>query len=190
MTQIEASADSAYQEFLGDFKTQIRQSRIEAARVVNTALVRLYWALGKLIIERQEALGWGKGVVERVSADLRAEFPSIKGFSPRNLWDIKRFYEAYVDAPEFLRQAAAEIPWGHNILVLQKVMDLDARRYYIETAARLGWTRNVLLNQIKGGAYEISLQGDILPTPNQRLGSGLPQRLPASARTLSERFRG
>lgn len=82
----------------------------------------------------------------------------MKGFSPRNLWDIKRFYESYANAPEFLRQLVAEIPWGHHILIMQRVKDENARRYYLEATAQLGWTRNVLLNQIKAGAYKISLQ--------------------------------
>jgi len=118
MSTIKPSFDRAYQDFLRDIKIQVVQSRIEAARAVNRSLIRLYWSLGQLIVERQEALGWGKAVVERLSADLKAEFPQITGFSPRNLWLIKQFYEAYAEAPEFLKQLVAEIPWGHNILIM------------------------------------------------------------------------
>jgi len=158
MSTIKPSFDRAYQDFLRDIKIQVVQSRIEAARAVNRSLIRLYWSLGQLIVERQEALGWGKAVVERLSADLKAEFPQITGFSPRNLWLIKQFYEAYAEAPEFLKQLVAEIPWGHNILIMQRIKDEVARHYYLEATARLGWTRNVLLNQIKAGAYEVSRQ--------------------------------
>jgi predicted nuclease of restriction endonuclease-like (RecB) superfamily len=158
MSTIKPSFDRAYQDFLQEIKTQVMQSRIEAARAVNRSLIGLYWSLGQLIVERQEALGWGKAVVERLSADLKAEFPQITGFSPRNLWLIKQFYEAYAEAPEFLKQLVAEIPWGHNILIMQRIKDEAARYYYLEATARLGWTRNVLLNQIKAGAYEVSLQ--------------------------------
>lgn len=159
MSAITPSSDPTYQNFLQEIKTQVVQSRIGAARAINRALIGLYWSLGQLIAQRQEELGWGQAVVERLSADLRVEFPGMTGFSPRNLWDIKRFYETYAEAPEFLRQLVAEIPWGHNILIFQRIKNEEARRYYLEATARLGWTRDVLLNQIKAGAYEISLQG-------------------------------
>ncbi|MEQ9235525.1 DUF1016 N-terminal domain-containing protein [Coleofasciculus sp. E2-BRE-01] len=121
MSTIKPSFDRAYQDFLQEIKTQVMQSRIEAARAVNRSLIGLYWSLAQLIVERQEALGWGKAVVERLSADLKAEFPQITGFSPRNLWLIKQFYEAYAEAPEFLQQVVSEIPWGHNILIMQRI---------------------------------------------------------------------
>ncbi|MBE9012686.1 DUF1016 domain-containing protein, partial [Pseudanabaenaceae cyanobacterium LEGE 13415] len=130
MSNITPSTDSAYQSFLREIKAQVAQSRIDAARSVNRSLIGLYWSLGKLIVERQESLGWGNSVVERLSIDLKAEFPNMTGFSPRNLWDIKRFYETYADAPELLRQLVTEIPWRHNILIMQRLKDTDARRYY------------------------------------------------------------
>ncbi|MBC6422946.1 MAG: DUF1016 domain-containing protein [Hormoscilla sp. SP12CHS1] len=158
MSIISHSGDRTYREFLQDMKTQVVQSRIEAARSVNRSLIGLYLSLEQLIVDRQEALGWGKAVVERLSADLKAEFPEMKSFSPRNLWFIKQFYETYAEAPEFLKQLVSEIPWSHNILIMQRIKDEAARRYYLEATARLGWTRNVLLNQIKAGAYEVSRQ--------------------------------
>lgn len=158
MSEITPSPNSTYQDFLQDIKSQVIQSRIGAARAVNRSLISLYWSLGQLMVERQDALGWGKAVVEKLSVDLKAEFPAMTGFSPRNLWFIKQFYETYANAPEFLKQAVSEIPWGHNILIMQRVKEESARRYYLEATARLGWTRNVLLNQLKAGAYEISLQ--------------------------------
>lgn len=157
MSTIQPSSDQAYQEFLQAIKSQVVQSRIGAARAVNRSLIGLYWTLGQLIVERQEALGWGKAVVERLSADLKAEFPEMRGFSPQNLWLIRQFYTEYQQMPD-LQQLVGEIPWGHNILVMQRIKDETARRYYLEATARLGWTRNVLLNQIKAGAYEVSLQ--------------------------------
>jgi predicted nuclease of restriction endonuclease-like (RecB) superfamily len=115
---IRPSSDTAYQDFLRAFKSRVTQSRVNTARAVSRSLIDLYWSLGLLIAERQAALGWGKAVVEQLSADLKTEFPEMGGFSPRNLWDIKRFYESYANAPEFLRQLVAEIPWGHNILII------------------------------------------------------------------------
>jgi predicted nuclease of restriction endonuclease-like (RecB) superfamily len=157
MGTIQPASDRAYQDFLQAIKSQVVQSRIGTARAVNRSLIGLYWALGQLIVERQEALGWGKAVVERLSADLKAEFPEMRGFSPQNLWLIRQFYTEYQQMPD-LQQLVGEIPWGHNILIMQRIKDETARRYYLEATARLGWTRNVLLNQIKAGAYEVSLQ--------------------------------
>lgn len=79
--------------------------------------------------------------------------PGRPVFSARNLWNIKRFYEEYKDEPK-LQQAVAEIPWGQNLLIMEKVADFAARRYYIHATAEMGWSRNVLLNQIKANAYE------------------------------------
>ncbi|MEM1256438.1 MAG: PDDEXK nuclease domain-containing protein [Cyanobacteria bacterium P01_H01_bin.21] len=157
MTSIKLSGDSAYQDFLQAIKRQVVQSRIGAARAVNRSLIEFYWSFGHLIVERQEALGWGKAVVERLSADLKHEFPEIKGFSPQNLWLIRQFYTEYQQMPN-LQQLVGEIPWGHNILIMQRIKGNEARHYYLEATARLGWTRKVLLNQIKAGAYEVSLQ--------------------------------
>jgi predicted nuclease of restriction endonuclease-like (RecB) superfamily len=157
MSEITPSNNRAYQEFLREVKAQVVQSRILAARAVNRSLIDLYWSLGKLIVERQEILGWGNAVVERLSADLKAEFPDIKGFSPQNLWLIRQFYTEYHQTPN-LQQLVGEIPWSHNILIMQRVKDMSARQYYLEATAHLGWTRNVLLNQIKGDAYAVTLQ--------------------------------
>ena len=155
MSTIQPSSDSAYQDFLQAIKAQVVQSRVGAARAVNRALIEFYWSFGQLIVERQEALGWGKAVVERLSTDLKAEFPNMKGFSPQNLWLIRQFFTEYQRMPN-LQQLVREIPWGHNILIMQRIKDEPARQYYLEATAQLGWTRNVLLNQIKGSAYEAS----------------------------------
>jgi predicted nuclease of restriction endonuclease-like (RecB) superfamily len=157
MSEITPPNNRAYQEFLREVKAQVVQSRILAVRAVNRSLIDPYWSLGKLIVERQEVLGWGNAVVERLSADLKTEFPEMKGFSPQNLWLIRQFYTEYQQTPN-LQQLVGEIAWSHNILIMQRVKDLSARQYYLEASARLGWTRNVLLNQIKGDAYSVSLQ--------------------------------
>lgn len=81
-----------YKIFLKDVKDRIKTAQYEALRTVNKQLVSLYWDLGKLIVEKQETLGWGKSVVEKLSVDLQNEFPGITGFSARNLWRIRNFY--------------------------------------------------------------------------------------------------
>lgn len=187
-----------YRRFLEDLKARVISARLSATRAVNCDLILLYWDIGRRILEKQQLLGWGDSVVEMVSADLRRAFPATTGFSPRNVWDMRRLYDSYT-APEFLAQAAreidhgmanqilrqpvaklgddekrlqssakltkveiveflrhlvAEIPWGHNLLILNKLTASAARLYYLRATAQFGWSRNVLLNQIKAGAYE------------------------------------
>lgn len=230
MTRTPAIPD--YPAFLAALKERILHARTSAARAVNHELVLLYWDIGRGIVEKQQAAGWGDSVVERLSADLRAEFPKMRGFSARSIWEMKRLYLAYSE-PEFLQQAVAEIrrikqsarpgflqqavaeldktaipappvlphvssnarrvtagrdavfeqsaqelasttalgkppdvlaqavrelvasiPWGHHLLILNKLTDPAARLYYLRATAQLGWSRSVLLNQVKAGAYE------------------------------------
>jgi predicted nuclease of restriction endonuclease-like (RecB) superfamily len=193
-----------YRRFIEDLKARVLSARISAARSVNRDGILLYWDLGRAIVEKQLVLGWGESVIDRVSSDLRAAFPDSRGFSPRNLRDMKRLYLAYTDEAiwrqvvakmslqansddneirrhpvanlgtkargaiwpqpaakmnnadvvSFLRQLVAEIPWGQNLLILNKLTDPAARLWYLRATARFGWSRNVLLNQIKASAYE------------------------------------
>ncbi len=156
MSEIRLSPDSAYRDFLRAFKAQVQQSHIGAARAVNRALVGLYWELGRLIVTRQNDLGWGQAVVERLSSDLRLAYPDITGFSPQNLWLMRQFFMEYQGLAN-LQPLVGDLPWGHNVLIMQRIKDEAARRYYLESTARFAWTRNVLLNQIKTGAFEFSL---------------------------------
>ena len=119
------------------------------------------WHNGVIALRHQvEAeLGWGKSVVEKLSKDICAEFDGIQGFSPRNIWDMKRFYEQYQGGP-ILRQLVAEIPWGHNLLILNKITDTKERKYYIQATIDNAWSRNVLLNQIKANAYARHISAD------------------------------
>ncbi len=195
-TNLTLSTD--YRQFVTDLKSRIASARLSAARRVNSELVTLYWDIGRGIVEKQKELNWGESVVEMVAADLRAAFPDMKGLSARNIWDMKRLYEAYTtpnflsqvvralakptsrpilpqavaelgpgekwrqavanlkptEAVQILPQLVAEIPWGHHRFLLDKVTAPAARLWYLRATASFGWSRNVLLNQIKAGAYE------------------------------------
>ncbi len=163
-----------YPAFLAELKSRILHARTSAARAVNRELVLLYWDIGRGIAEKQQKAGWGDSVVERLAADLQTEFPDMRGFSIVNLWRMKQLYLVHT-APEFLSQAVREmkigdadpaklaqavrelvaaIPWGHHANLLAKLTDPAARFYYLRATAQFGWSRNVLLNQIKAGAYE------------------------------------
>lgn len=146
-----------YAAFLTEVKGRIQSARLQAGRAVNRELVLLYWDIGHGVVERQKTLGWGDAVVERLAADLRAEFPDMRGFSTANVWRMLQLYTDHT-SPEFLSQAVRElvaaVPWGHHANALAKITDPAARLYYLRATAQCGWSRSVLLNQIKAGAYE------------------------------------
>lgn len=142
-----------YLEFLNSIKTKIQQARFQAAKIVNKELIDLYWHIGKEIADRKEKLGWGKSVVERLSKDLRKAFSRTRGFSTQNLWYMHQFYTEYKDHP-ILQQLAGEISWFSNVMIFSKVKDYAAREYYLRGTGQMGWSRNVLLNQIGAHAYE------------------------------------
>jgi len=156
MTNMETSFDHLdminYAEFLNDLKERIRTAQNKAILSINTELISLYWDIGRRIVESQEKSAWGKSVVEQLARDLRREFPDVKGFSARNLWDMRRFYLVYNDHPN-LRQAVAEIPWGHNLAIINKVKDTSQRQWYLHQTIRNGWSRNVLVHQIESDLY-------------------------------------
>ena len=126
-----------YLNFLEDIKERVVSARIASARTINRSLLELYWDIGKMIVEKQKEEGWGKSVIERLSQDLQKEYPGKAGFSSRNLWDMKRFYEQYADN-EFLRQLVAEIPWSHKLLIMSKLSDFNARSYCVEATLKRG----------------------------------------------------
>lgn len=131
---------------------EIKAARLSISRQINAAAIGVYWNLGKLLSEKKVEKGHGAGVVNKLSIDLKAEFPDM-GLSPRNLWDMKRFYEHYVEAPLKLRRAVAVLPWKHNLLILTKVADYDEAFFYVEKSITLGWSRDILLNYLKANAY-------------------------------------
>jgi len=143
---------TSYDTFLHDLKTRIHAARTRAALAVNRELVILYWQIGRDILERQEREGWGAKVIERLANDLRHEFPDMKGFSPRNLKYMRKFAETWGDE-EFVQQAAAQIPWFHNCVVLDKVSNSTEREWYIRKAFEHGWSRDILVMQIETGLY-------------------------------------
>ena len=109
-----------YPHLLAELKAQIRSAQWTAARVVNTQVIELYWAIGKAILDRQNAAGWGAKVIDQLAVDLSLAFPDSKGFSRRNLHYMRRLAEAW-PAPAFVQQPAAQMPWGHLMVVLDKL---------------------------------------------------------------------
>lgn len=109
-----------YTEILNQAITQINSARLQIAKQVNSSTNSVYWNLGKLLFERQLEKGYGSGVVEQLSIDLKKEFPDM-GLSPRNLWDMKRFYERYYQEDTKLLRSVAVLPWVNDLLLLDKI---------------------------------------------------------------------
>jgi predicted nuclease of restriction endonuclease-like (RecB) superfamily len=157
---------SGYDAFLRDLKERIHAARVRAALAANRELIALYWHIGKSIVERQRSEGWGKSVVDRLAADLQREFPGMEGFSPRNIWRMRSFYLAWTEEVgnlsqpvaelngKNLPQLVAEIPWGHNVWLLEKLKDPATRLWYAAKTVEHGWSRNVLSLQIEANLHK------------------------------------
>jgi predicted nuclease of restriction endonuclease-like (RecB) superfamily len=149
-----------YLVFLKEIKADIRNARIRAVLAASREHIGLYWNIGKKIVFRQETSGWGKAIVERLSEDLQKEYPGVSGYSSQNLWYMRQFYLEYRDSPN-LQRLVGEIPWGQNIEILSKTGTAEEKEYYLKATAEMGWTRNVLLHQIKADAFGRQAKGKL-----------------------------
>lgn len=142
-----------YKIILQQAVSEIHTTRNTVARQLNSATISIYWNLGKLLFEKKIAKGYGGGVVNQLSVDLKIEFPDM-GVSPRNLWNMKRFYERYYQADEKLLRSVAVLPWGHNLLLLDKIQSADEVLFYANEVLNKGWSRDLLLNAIKLNTFQ------------------------------------
>lgn len=134
---------AGYADWLADLKGRIHTAQQRATLAVNRELVLLYWQIGRDILQRQAAQGWGAKVIERLAQDLRVAFPEMKGFSRANLMYMRAFAQAWPDA-EIVQQAVGQLPWGHNLVLLTQLKDPALRLAYAQSAIAHGWSRNVL----------------------------------------------
>jgi predicted nuclease of restriction endonuclease-like (RecB) superfamily len=160
------TAGGNYADLLHSLKDRIREAQVRASLSVNRELVLLYWQIGRDILERQETQGWGAKVIDRLAVDLRREFPEMKGFSSRNLKYMRAIAEAWTDA-RFVQQAAAQIPWFHNCVIIDKLSDAVEREWYIRQTIQNGWSRDVLVHQIESKLYR--RQGKAITNFNRTL---------------------
>jgi predicted nuclease of restriction endonuclease-like (RecB) superfamily len=188
-----------YGELLSDLKTRVRQAQLKASLAVNAEMILLYWDVGQMIHHRQQQDGWGTGVIPRLSRDLRNELPELKGFSERNIGYMIRFAREYdvsvilqqpvaklaepVESSAIIPQSAcprivqdllAQIPWGHNILLMEKFKDLPTRLWYAQQTIVNGWSRDALTSTIKNRAHErqgaaVTNFANRLPAPQSEL---------------------
>jgi len=143
-----SSAD--YVTWLADLKLRVELARQRAVLSVNRELVSLYWQIGNDILGRQQRQRWGAKVIDKLARDLRAAFPDMKGFSPRNLKYMRALAEAW-PGPEFVQQPAAQLPWFHLCTLLDKLKSQDVREWYAARAVEHGWSRSILVMQIETG---------------------------------------
>lgn len=157
-----------YKELLKDIKDRVKSSQLKAAIAVNQELVQLYWGIGQSVLKKQEEEGWGSKVVEKLATDLKAAFPEMKGFSLRNIQFMVQFAREYQDI-EIVKQVVSQIPWGHNILIIQKISNIEIRLWYAKKTIENGWSRNVLMHWLDSALHE--RQGKALTNFNQTLTS-------------------
>ena len=167
---------SEYAQFLTDLKTRIRTAQVKATLAANRELVALYFDVGRLLVERQENAGWGDGVIAQLARDLKAEWPELTGFSRSKLFAMRQFYLAYRAESEFVPQAVGQIPWGHNLVLLEKLKDNTQRFWYAAQTIENGWSRAVLTAQIETDLYRRQTSelkshnfARTLPTPDSDL---------------------
>ena len=177
MTNRLIPAPEGYGELLTQLKKRIQTAQIRAAQAVNNELVQLYWEIGRDILLRQQEHGWGAKVIDRLSSDLRESFPTMKGFSVRNLKYMRRLAESWPNE-SIVQQLVAQIPWGHNVRILDKVNDPKAGEWYIQQTIENGWSRTVLVHQIQSGLYQrqgkaITNFDQTLPAPQSDLAQEL-----------------
>ena len=149
-----------YKDCLQDLKRKIQQSQIKAAIQVNSELLRLYWQIGKDIVEKQAQAKWGDGFLQTLSADLCKEFPTMKGFSYRNLKSIRQWYLFYNQLDIIRKQVVSQlevslfsIPWGHHIMIMQRCKNTQEALFYVHKTIENHWSRSVLEHQIALNLY-------------------------------------
>jgi predicted nuclease of restriction endonuclease-like (RecB) superfamily len=155
-----------YADWLAELKKRIHGARQRALLAANNEQIRLYHDIGMDILQRQSRQGWGAKVINRLSSDLRAAFPEMKGFSTRNLKYMKFFVQ---ECPDFQigQQTAAQLPWFHIVILLTKIADPAAREWYALQTVQQGWPRATLEVQIKNKLH--LRQGAAITNFEQRL---------------------
>ncbi len=138
------SFDNDYRNFLLDLKEKVRRTQLKASMAANSVLIDFYWELGKEIVRMETGNHWGTKLIEQLSIDLKLEFSQIKGFSRRNLYAIRQWYLFYSSRYEFVPQAVAQLPWGHQRLIINKIKDVELAIRYADACCENSWSRDTL----------------------------------------------
>ena len=147
------SSEKKYLVWLQEIKHQIKTAQIKAALSASFEMIQLYWNIGQSIVEKQEIQKWGSSVVEKLSKDLRKEFPDVSGLSRTNLFAMRQFYLFYRENSEFVPQLVGQIPWGHTRLIISKIKNVQEALYYSQQTIENNWSRDILAMQIESKLY-------------------------------------
>lgn len=139
-----------YADYLKDLKDRIRATQKKAVLAANSQMILLYWQIGREVLGRQNIQESGDIDINCLDDDLRQEFPNMKSFSTRNLRHMMAFAEAWPDR-QFVQEVVAQLPWGHNLVLLNRLKEPEEREWYARACIEHGWSRNVLVQQIKSG---------------------------------------
>lgn len=142
--------DKSFQEITSSIKKAITQTQLEIMTDANKKLVSLYYNIGKILKENSY---WGNKFIDNIAAELKMSFPKLKGFSARNLKYMKAFYNEYKSDEEFV-QLVAQLPWKHNITLMQKVKNKEIRKWYMHRCLEDGWSDSILTYQIDTNLYD------------------------------------
>lgn len=145
----------------------IKQSRTNAVRAVNTELVNLYWNIGEYISKKIELSEWGESVVTELAKYIQTNEPEIKGFSDKNIWRMKQFYETYKDFPK-LSTVLREISWSHNLAIFSRCKTIEEKEFYLKLVKQENYTKRELDRQISASLFERTLIGDSKLSPAVR----------------------
>ena len=143
-----------YNSFLVDIKNKIKLSQQKAFSSVNQEMIKLYFNIGLVIDARQKELGWGAKVIDKLSLDILEEFPDMKGFSSRNIKRMLRFYKEYRTDFSKVPLTVAQIPWTHNIILIEKIKDKKLRYWYMQKVLENGWSKDILSLMIKSEVHK------------------------------------
>lgn len=144
---------TGYNNLLGGVAEHIKAAQIRAAMSVNAEMITLYWSIGKAILREQGKRGWGVKVIDHLSADLRKQFPHMRGLSARNLKYMRAMANAY-PGEETAPGLVAQIPWGHNCVLVDRLDSAETRLWYAQKIVEHGWSRSALSHHISGRLHE------------------------------------
>lgn len=147
----------AYTAWIAELKARIGAAQLKAAVAVNHEMLSLYWEIGRSISEKVEQAEWGTSIVDKISRDLKSEFPSQQGFSRSNLFSMKKWFEFYMSSDidrEKVQQLVGQIPWGHNVLISSRSKSVNEALFYCQKTIENNWSRSVLLHQMDGELFQ------------------------------------
>lgn len=169
------------QQAFADVLKQIQLSRQKVFTQINTALIDLYWHIGEFISHKVNSQAWGKAVVKELALYIAQQAPEIKGFSDKNLWRMKQFFETY-HSDQKLSPLVRELPWTHNTIIFSRCKSADEREYYLRLSIKEGYSSRELDRQISASHFERAELG------NQKLSAVLRELHPNIHNTLKDNY--